>query len=140
MAANCWNNCTPLQPHTLAMRDRANELWAQAACMADANEVAGQHVHDPADIIFLQDTAAELERRSLQAIRIARPCPYGLAVHCPIPDCGGACRYFARQTFRAAIDEHDCLGRTGVMCPECRKADVKRYVDNWSQVLEMRTI
>lgn len=68
-----WNNCTPLQPHTLAMRDRANNLWAQAMCMADANEVAQMQVYPWADIEFLQCCAADLERFSLMPARLFHP-------------------------------------------------------------------
>lgn len=87
-----------LQPHTLKMRDRANELWAQAACMADANECAQSWVYDPFEICELQDMAADLERYSIQPITFALSA-------CPVNDDGS----YLQDYCKCVLPEQSCF-------------------------------
>jgi hypothetical protein len=93
-----WNNCTPTQPHTFKMRDAANEHWAIAACMADANECAQQHVYSPADIEFHQQVASDMERWSLQRVAFAEPNP------CPVNDDGS----YLQDYCKCVLPEQSC--------------------------------
>jgi hypothetical protein len=54
-------------PHTEAMRKKSDELWKKALRLADCINA------DPAEIMFICDCAANLERYALQPVVFALP-------------------------------------------------------------------
>jgi hypothetical protein len=125
-----FNNAVQLHPHTLAMREKAAQLWRLADGLTEENIEAGENVIDPEDIKFCQATAADLERYSLQ------PTTFALN-ECPVYDDG------------SLLDDCTCdpfPDHEGLACRVCREAAQARagahqrvngFVRSFSDILEM---